>query len=84
MDRYHALADATMTCLLERLEDLLDEISNEAFEVDYHVSRGMTTSACELVETHGREARRHNSLMDIILEWRINTQPWFKWDIRDQ
>ncbi|KAG9314654.1 hypothetical protein JVU11DRAFT_5459 [Chiua virens] len=36
MDRYHALADATMTSLLERLEDLLDEMTNEGFEVDYH------------------------------------------------
>jgi len=36
MDRYHAVADATMITLLERLEDLLDGIANEDFEVDYH------------------------------------------------
>jgi len=36
MGRYHALADATMVSLLEQLEDLLDEIANDSFEVDYH------------------------------------------------
>ncbi|KAF8559406.1 Frataxin [Imleria badia] len=36
IERYHALADVTMTSLLERLENLLDEIANEGFEVDYH------------------------------------------------
>jgi len=36
MDRYHALADATMTSLLERLEELLDDMDNKGFEVDYH------------------------------------------------
>lgn len=40
MDRYHALADTTMISLLERLEHLLDEVANEGFEVDYHVSCG--------------------------------------------
>jgi hypothetical protein len=38
MDRYHALSDATMTTLLERLEELLDRIGSDKFEVDYHVS----------------------------------------------
>ncbi|KAI9572653.1 hypothetical protein HD554DRAFT_1336305 [Boletus coccyginus] len=36
MERYHALADATMSSLLERLEDLLDDVANDGFEVDYH------------------------------------------------
>ncbi|KAF8139941.1 hypothetical protein EV363DRAFT_1206083, partial [Boletus edulis] len=36
MDRYHALADATMISLLERLDHLLDEITDKSFEVDYH------------------------------------------------
>ncbi|KAH7883905.1 Frataxin [Phlebopus sp. FC_14] len=36
MERYHALSDATMTTMLERLEDLLDEIANNTLEVDYH------------------------------------------------
>ncbi|KAF8845413.1 Frataxin [Paxillus ammoniavirescens] len=36
MDRYHALSDATMTTLLERLEELLDGIGSDEFEVDYH------------------------------------------------
>ncbi|KIJ08589.1 hypothetical protein PAXINDRAFT_88665 [Paxillus involutus ATCC 200175] len=36
MDRYHALSDATMTTLLERLEELLDRIGSDKFEVDYH------------------------------------------------
>lgn len=81
MDRYHALADATMISLLERLEDLLDGIANEGFEVDYHVSRGVTTPAYELDETRRREARCHKPLMDIIAEWGTNTQPWFEWDI---
>jgi len=36
MDRYHALADATMISLLERLDNLLDEITDKGFEVDYH------------------------------------------------
>lgn len=37
IERYHALSDATMTTLLERLEDLLDTVGNDAYEVDYHV-----------------------------------------------
>lgn len=52
MDRYHALADATMLSLLERLEDILDEMANEAFEVDYHVSRGVTTQRSSPAENH--------------------------------
>ncbi|KAI6136920.1 hypothetical protein F5141DRAFT_995500 [Pisolithus sp. B1] len=36
MEEYHALSDATMTTLLERLEDLLDELGNNDAEVDYH------------------------------------------------
>lgn len=36
MEEYHALSDATMTTLLERLEDLLDELGNDDAEVDYH------------------------------------------------
>lgn len=51
MDRYHVFADTTMTSLLEQLEDLLDEIGDEDFEVDYHVSCGVTTPAHELEET---------------------------------
>lgn len=50
MDRYHAVADATMITLLERLEDLLDGIANEGFEVDYHVSHGVITPAYQLDE----------------------------------
>lgn len=45
MDRYHALADTTMVSLLERLEELLDDIANDSFEVDYHVSCGLPTLA---------------------------------------
>lgn len=77
MDRYHALADATMISLLDRLDNLLDEIANEGFEVDYHVSCRMTHV---LDET--RQCEATNS--DIITEWRTNTQPWFEWDICDQ
>lgn len=84
MDRYHLLADATMTSLLERLEDLLDRTGNEGFDVDYHVSSGVTTPAHELDETCQCEAQCHKPLMDIIAEWRINAQPWFEWDICDQ
>ncbi|KAI6136928.1 hypothetical protein F5141DRAFT_58745 [Pisolithus sp. B1] len=36
MEEYHALSDATMTVLLERLEGLLDELGNNDAEVDYH------------------------------------------------
>ncbi|KAF9243795.1 hypothetical protein BU15DRAFT_42640 [Melanogaster broomeanus] len=36
MDRYHVLSDATMNTLLERLENLLDEVGSDEFEVDYH------------------------------------------------
>lgn len=72
-----------MTSLLERLEDLLDEMSNEGFEVDYHVSCGVITLAHELDETRRCEAC-HNPLMNIIAEWCINTQPWFEWYICDQ
>ncbi|KAG0697170.1 Frataxin [Suillus ampliporus] len=36
IERYHALSDATMTTILERLEDLLDAVGNDAHEVDYH------------------------------------------------
>jgi frataxin len=38
MEQYHALSDATMGTILERLEELLDEVGNDAYEVDYHVS----------------------------------------------
>ena len=37
MERYHALADATMDTMLESLEGLLDELAEGAFEVDYSV-----------------------------------------------
>ncbi|KAH0838594.1 hypothetical protein J3R83DRAFT_6915 [Lanmaoa asiatica] len=57
MDRYHVLADATMTSLLERLENLLDGIGNEGFEVDYHVSCGVTTPAMDSTKPAGA---RHN------------------------
>jgi hypothetical protein len=51
IERYHALSDATMTTLLERLEDLLDTVGNDAYEVDYHVSmlehtRMLTPQSC--------------------------------------
>ncbi|KIJ68750.1 hypothetical protein HYDPIDRAFT_106991 [Hydnomerulius pinastri MD-312] len=36
MERYHALSDATMTTLLDSLEDLLDEMGSDEYEVDYH------------------------------------------------
>ncbi|KAF9229665.1 Frataxin [Gyrodon lividus] len=36
MDRYHALSDATMSTLLERLEEQLDRVGSDEFEVDYH------------------------------------------------
>ena len=84
MDRYHVLADATMTSLLERLEHLLDEIADDGFEVDYHVSRGVTTPAYKLDETPRREAQCHKLLTDIFAERRINTQSRFEWDICDQ
>ena len=38
MERYHELADATMDTMLESLEALLDDLAEEAFEVDYSVS----------------------------------------------
>lgn len=44
MERYHALSDATMTTILERLEELLDEVGNDAYEVDYHVSSKISDS----------------------------------------
>jgi frataxin len=37
MDQYHKLSDTTMEVLLEDLENLLDEIANSSFEVEYHV-----------------------------------------------
>ncbi|OJA09109.1 hypothetical protein AZE42_02574 [Rhizopogon vesiculosus] len=36
MERYHALSDATMTTILERLEELLEGVGNDTYEVDYH------------------------------------------------
>ncbi|KAG6334923.1 hypothetical protein ID866_4165 [Astraeus odoratus] len=36
MEEYHSLSDATMAALLERLEELLDDIGNNDMEVDYH------------------------------------------------
>lgn len=38
MEEYHAFSDASMATPLERLEDPLDELSNNNAEVDYHVS----------------------------------------------
>lgn len=84
MDRYHVLADATMTSLLERLEDLLGDIGDEGFEVDYHVSCRVPTSAHRLDETAGCEVQCHKPLMEIIAEWRINAQPRFERNICDQ
>lgn len=78
MDRYNALADATMMSLLERLEDLLDEMTNEGFEVDYHVSGRANTLISSTKPASVKQ------LMDIIAEWCTNPQPWFEWDIRDQ
>jgi frataxin len=45
MERYHALSDATMTTILERLEEFLDEVGNDAYEVDYHVSMLKSTTS---------------------------------------
>ncbi|KAI5991496.1 hypothetical protein EDD15DRAFT_1087940 [Pisolithus albus] len=36
MEEYHAFSDASMATPLERLEDPLDELSNNNAEVDYH------------------------------------------------
>lgn len=36
IEEYDSLSEATMTRLLERLEDLLDELGNNDAEVDYH------------------------------------------------
>lgn len=78
MDRYHTLADTTMTSLLERLEELLDEISNEGFEVDYHVSFWATTTKPANMKYAVKP------LMYMVAEWGINTQPWFEWDVCHQ
>lgn len=43
MEKYHQLSDVTMDTLLERLEDLLDEIGESDYEVEYQV-RIMTFS----------------------------------------
>ena len=37
MERYHALADATMDTMLEALEGVPDELAEGTFEVDYSV-----------------------------------------------
>lgn len=36
MERYHALSDATMNTLLESLEELLEDIRDSDYEVEYH------------------------------------------------
>lgn len=37
MERYHELSDRAMDTLLERLEELLDDLGNPYYEVEYHV-----------------------------------------------
>jgi len=37
MERYHALSEATMDSLLESLENLLDDVADSSYEVEYHV-----------------------------------------------
>lgn len=48
MDQYHALSEATMTTLLEQLEDLLDALGSKDMEVDYHVRIRETPGAARL------------------------------------
>lgn len=36
-ERYHALSDATMDSLLESLEELVDGLGSDSYEVEYHV-----------------------------------------------
>ncbi|KAF9451782.1 Frataxin [Macrolepiota fuliginosa MF-IS2] len=36
MERYHALSDSTMDSLLDSLENLLDNVGNANYEVEYH------------------------------------------------
>ncbi|KXN84781.1 hypothetical protein AN958_12075 [Leucoagaricus sp. SymC.cos] len=36
MERYHALSDSTMDSLLESLENLLDDVADPNYEVEYH------------------------------------------------
>ncbi len=38
IETYHAYSDATMERLLESLENILDEINNPDYEVEYSVS----------------------------------------------
>lgn len=45
MDRYHALSDVTMDRLLDSLEELLDRLGNAEYEVEYHVSHLIFSSA---------------------------------------
>jgi len=35
-ESYHSFSDATMDTLLESLEELLDELGNPSYEVEYH------------------------------------------------
>lgn len=37
MPQYHEVADKTMDHLLENLEELVDEIETQGYEVEYHV-----------------------------------------------
>lgn len=37
METYHELSDATMDTLLESLENLLDDIGEQDYEVEYSV-----------------------------------------------
>lgn len=37
IERYHALSESTMDSLLESLENLLDEVGDPNYEVEYHV-----------------------------------------------
>lgn len=37
LDKYHAYSDATMETLLDSLENLLDNLANPEYEVEYSV-----------------------------------------------
>ena len=37
-EKYHLYSDATMEHLLESLENLVDDLGNQAYEVEYNVS----------------------------------------------
>lgn len=39
VEKYHLYSNATMERLLESLENFLDQVGNEEFEVEYNVSQ---------------------------------------------